>query len=142
MIVSPRVSKNKVYSHYLIKSLWHWKSNTVVEVCTFKHQHFIQNHQTSATLYYLEAKTKLAFGLLICTLIEKSRSISNPRKISGQQTLIFFFQVWHLHFFQVYNINPTFYRVETWKKVKVCRTWNFSKILNRPWFLTTLIFRK
>ena len=36
------------------------------------------------------------YGLLICTLIsenqglEKSRSISNPRKISGLQTLIFF----------------------------------------------------
>ena len=44
-------------------------------------------------------------GLLICTLIsenqslEKSRSISNPRKISGSANLDFF-QVWHLIFFR------------------------------------------
>ena len=25
------------------------------------------------------------------------------------------------------------------KKIKVCRTWNFSRVWNRPWFLKTLI---
>ena len=28
-----------------------------------------------------------------------------------------------------------------WKKIQVCRTWNFSKVWSRPWFLKTLIFR-
>ena len=57
------------------------------------------------------------FGHLICTLIsenqglEKSRSVSNLRKISGPAHLIFFsvhlsfFSVCHLSFFQVYGIN-------------------------------------
>ena len=61
-----------------------------------------------------------ALGLLICTLIsenqglEKSRSISNPRKISGSTNLEFFSGL-ALDFFQVCSINPAFFRLKTWK---------------------------
>ena len=53
-------------------------------------------------------------SLLICTLIsenqvlEKSRSASNLRKISGPANLGFF-SVCHLDFFQIYNINIAFF---------------------------------
>ena len=75
----------------------------------------------------------ISIGLLICTLIsenqglEKYRSISNPRKVSGSTNLDFF-QVWHLDFFQVYSINPTFLGWRPGKKIKVCSTLNFSRV--------------
>ena len=53
-------------------------------------------------------------GLLICTLIsenqglEKLRSVSNLRKISGPAHLDFF-SVCHLDFFQIYGINLAFF---------------------------------
>ena len=56
----------------------------------------------------------MAVGLLICTLIsenkglEKLRSVSNLRKISGPAHLDFF-SVCHLDFFQVYGINLAFF---------------------------------
>ena len=56
----------------------------------------------------------MSFGLLICTLIsenhglEKLRSVSNLRKISGPAHLDFF-SVCHLDFFQVYGINLAFF---------------------------------
>ena len=55
-----------------------------------------------------------ARGLLFCTLIsenqglEKSRSASNLRKISGPANLDFF-SVCHLDFFQTYGINLAFF---------------------------------
>ena len=61
------------------------------------------------------------YGLLICTLIsenhglEKSRSASNLRKISGPANLDFF-SVCHLDFFQVYGINLVFFRWRPRKK--------------------------
>jgi hypothetical protein len=59
------------------------------------------------------SKSEVAFGLLIYTLIsenqglEKLRSVSNLRKISGTAYLDFF-SVCHLDFFQVYGINLAF----------------------------------
>ena len=56
----------------------------------------------------------LSDGHLICTLIsenqglEKLRSDSNLRKISGPAHLTFF-SVCHLNFFQVYGINLAFF---------------------------------
>ena len=53
-------------------------------------------------------------GLLICTLIsenpglQKSKYVSNRRKISGPANLDFF-SVCHLDFFQVYSINLAFF---------------------------------
>ena len=64
-----------------------------------------------------------AIGLLICTLIsenqglEKLRSVSNPRKISGSANFDFFW-VWHLDFFQVYSINTAFFSGWTPKNQK------------------------
>ena len=67
-------------------------------------------------------------GLSICTLIsenqgvEKLRSVSNLRKISGPAHLDFF-SVCHLDFFQVYGINLAFFsRWTPRKKIQVCRT--------------------
>ena len=63
-------------------------------------------------------------GLLICTLIsenqglEKSRSASNLRKISGPANLDFF-SVCHLDFFQVYGINLAFF--SRWRPRKKSR---------------------
>ena len=90
------------------------------------------------------------FGHLICTLIsenqglEKSRSVSNLRKISGPAHLIFFSV--HLSFFfslspgffQVYGINLKKIQVTNWKKTRctvkklVLQDLNFSKVWNRP----------
>ena len=56
----------------------------------------------------------MAIGLLICSLIpenqglEKLRSVSNLRKMSGPAHLEFF-SVCHLDFFQVYGIDLAFY---------------------------------
>ena len=91
------------------------------------------------------------FSHLFCTLIsenqglEKLRSVSNLRKISGPAQLIFFsvhlsfFSVCHLDFFQVYGINLKNTQVTNWKKTQVCwkknqvcRTWIYSKVWNRP----------
>ena len=73
---------------------------------------------------------------LFCTLIsenqglDKSRSVSNLIKISVPVHLIFFSGLWYksekksvdkLKKIQVYR-----------KKIQVCRTWNFSKVSNRP----------
>ena len=55
--------------------------------------------------------------------LQKSRSISNPRKMSGSA---------NLGFFRFGTL--IFFRVETWKKIKVCRPWHFSRVWNRPWF--------
>ena len=65
-----------------------------------------QNFRTNKYSYII--------GLLICTLIsenqglEKSRSASNLRKISGPANLDFF-SVCHLDFFQIYSINLVFF---------------------------------
>ena len=93
----------------------------------------------------------LTHSHLFCTLIsenqgpEKLRSTSNLRKISGPAHLNFFSV--HLRFFfslspgffQVYGINLKKIQVTNWKKTQVywkktqeCRTWNFSKVWNRP----------
>ena len=66
----------------------------------------------------------VALGLLICTLIsenqglEKLRSVSNLRKISGPAHLDFF-SVCHLYFFQVYGINLAFF--SRWRPRKKSR---------------------
>ena len=82
-------------------------------------------------------------GLLICTLIsenqglEKSRSVSNIRKISGPAHLDFF-SVCRLDFFQVYGINLAFFSrwrldlVETLEKNPALQDLNLSNVCNRP----------
>ena len=89
---------------------------------------------------------------LFCTLIsgnqglDKSRSASNLIKTSVPVHLNFFFSapdffsVCHLNFFQVYGTNLK--KKSSWqnekkirsteKKIQVCSTWNFSKVLKRP----------
>ena len=63
--------------------------------------------------------------LLFCTLIsenkglEKSRSVSDLRKISGPAHLNFF-SVCHLNFFQVYGINLAFFSGDKLKKNLRC----------------------
>ena len=63
----------------------------------------------------MQFKPQFSFSLLICTLIsenqglEKSRSASNLRKISGPANLDFFFQFVTWIFFQVYGINLAFF---------------------------------
>ena len=64
----------------------------------------------------------------------KSRSISNPRKISGSANLDFLFQFWHLCLSALW-FKPSF--LVGWrpgKRIKVFSTWNFSRVWNRPWF--------
>ena len=77
----------------------------------------------------------------------KSRSVSNLRKISGPAHLSFFFSLSHEFFSDLYH-KPEKIQVTNWKKTQVywqkillCKTWNFSKVWNRPYFLKTLIFR-
>ena len=77
--------------------------------------------------------------------LDKSRSVSNLIKISVPVHLNFFsvhlifFSVCHLNFFQVYDTNlkkiqlTNWKKIQVyWKKIQVCRTWNFSKVWNRP----------
>ena len=83
--------------------------------------------------------------LLFCTLIsenqglEKSRSVSDLRKISGPAHLIFF-SVCHLIFFQVYGINLAFFLgLHLEKKSRFAGTENFLRSeadldFSRPWF--------
>ena len=85
------------------------------------------------------------FGLLICTLIyenqglEKSRSVSNLRKISGSAHLDFF-SVCHLDFFQVYGMNLAFFsRWRPRKKSRFAEPEIFLRFeadidFSRPWF--------
>ena len=86
----------------------------------------------------------VTIGLLICALIsenqgpEKLRSVTNLRKISVPAHLIFF-SVCHLYFFHFYGRNLKKIQLTNWKenqvywkKIQVCRTWNFSKVWNRP----------
>ena len=61
-------------------------------------------------------------------------------KFQVLQTLIFF-QVSTLKKGWVRTINLKEIQLPNLKKIKVCRTWNFSRVWNRPWFLKTLIFR-
>ena len=87
----------------------------------------------------------LAFGHLICTLIsenqglEKLRSVSNLRKISGPAHLDFF-SVCHLDFFQVYGINLAFFsRWRPRKKSRFAGPEIFLRFeadldFSRPWF--------
>ena len=91
------------------------------------------------SLFYIinEITEGLSNGLLICTLIsenlglEKSRFVSNLRKICGPAHLDFF-SVCHLDFFQVYGIKLAFFsRWRPRKKFQVCRTWNFSKVWSK-----------
>ena len=78
--------------------------------------------------YGLEFVFNEILGLLICTVIsenqvlEKSISASNLRKFSGPANLDF------------YTLNLKKIQVTNWKKIQVCRTWNFSKVWNRHWF--------
>ena len=73
-----------------------------------------------------KAQADLLFGLLICTLIsenqglEKSRSASNLRKISGPANLDSFFSVCHLDFFHIYGINLAFF--SRWRPGKKSRS--------------------
>ena len=54
------------------------------------------------------------------------------------QVLQFFFSVCHPYFFQIYSINLAFFsRWRPRKKIQVSRTWIFSEVWNRPWFLKT-----
>ena len=92
-----------VFRPYLKKSLIQETESAIVQ------RHWNKTSQQSVLL--------LILGLLICTLIsenqglEKLRSVSNLRKISGPEHLIFFsvhlsfFSVCYLDFFQVYGIN-------------------------------------
>ena len=85
-------------------------------------------------------------GLLVCTLIsenqglEKSRSASNFRKISAPADLDFVLRLHLEKKLDLYN-KPEKNPDDKLKKFQVCRTWNFSKVWNRPLFLKTLIFR-
>ena len=121
---------------------------------------FESNSVKSSLKCLLKFQVRNPLGLLFCTLISeneglaKLRSVSNLRKISGPAHLSFFsvdfsfFSVCHLSFFQIYTINMKKIQVTNWKKIQVywkkiqvCRTWNFSKVWSRPQFLKTLIFR-
>ena len=64
--------------------------------------HFVKAISFNPTLKEKGLYTRLYQGL------EKSRSISNPRKISGSANLVFF---------QIYKIKPAFFQ-----DFKVCRT--------------------
>ena len=93
---------------------------------------------------------KLPFVRLICTLTSDNQCLI---KISGPAHLIFFSTPEFLFslspgFFQVYGIHLKKIQVTNWKKKsgvlkknQLCRTWNFSKVQNRPSFLKTLISR-
>ena len=85
----------------------------------------------------------LSFSHLFCTVISENQGLdkSNLIKISVPVHLIFFsvhlnfFSVCHLNFFQVYGINlkknpdDKLKKIQVyWKKIQVCRTWNFSKV--------------
>ncbi len=89
-----------------------------------------QEKKTDFGLIVLSVHEDLGDGLLICTLIsenqglEKSRSASNLRKISGPAELnsfsvhLNFFSVCHLNFFQIYTINLKKSRWQTEKKLR------------------------
>ena len=54
---------------------------------------------------------------------------------------LFYFYLIKLHNMRVptrpLNLHPSIWkksRCQTWIKIKVCRTWNFSRVWNRPWF--------
>ena len=69
--------------------------------------HYFLLMKSAETIFIFLPAFHLIVSLLICTLIsenqglEKSRSVSNLRKISGPAHLDFF-SVCHLDFFQVY----------------------------------------
>ena len=75
-------------------------------------------------LHGLLVHIRKIFGLLICTLksesqvLEKSRSISKPRKNFRFCKPWFFFRFGTWIFFQVYSTTSAFFRLETWKKSK------------------------
>ena len=64
----------------------------------------------------------------------KSRSASNLRKISSPANLDFLIGL-HLEKKSRFStINLKKIQVTNWKKIQVCKTWNFSKVWIRPWF--------
>ena len=91
----------------------------------------LRRHFRSSSNSEFSFFTSSSFGHLICTLIsenqglEKLRSISNLRKISGPAHMNFFsvdlsyFSVCHLNSFQIYTINIKKIQVTNWKKIKV-----------------------
>jgi hypothetical protein len=80
-------------------------------------------------------------GLLICTLIsedqglEKSRSFSSLSKISDPARS----PPWKK--LRLYYEPEKYPGAKPKKEIKVCRTWNFTRVWNRPWLLKALIFR-
>ena len=92
------------------------------------------------------SSSERTFGLLICTLIsenqglEKLRSDSNLRKISGPAHLDFF-SVCHLDFFQVYGINLAFFLSRDLEKKsrfagpEIFLRFETDLNFTRPWFL-------
>ena len=113
-------------------------SSTNKKVCK---QEVAELEKTSANFVF----GGLTIGLLICSLIseneglEKSRSFSNLRKISGPAHLDFF-SVCHLDFFQVYGINLAFFsRWRSRKKSRFAGPEIFLRFetnldISRPWF--------
>jgi hypothetical protein len=88
---------------------------------------FQNSNENIVRISALNFFTDHILSFLICTLIsenqglEKSRSASNLRKISGPANLDFF-SVCHLDFIQIYSINLAFFLGGDLEKIQVCRT--------------------
>ena len=114
---------------------------------------FMMNLHFCATLYFPKCMLHIGWrnllmsvGLLICTLIsenqglEKLRSDSNLRKISGPAHRIFF-SLSPGFFSGVWYKSSFFFLGGGLKKIQVCRTWTFSKVWSRPWSFKVQIKR-
>ena len=119
-----------------------YSTTEVMLICTISSLEYASVFLTGKAriLAWKRGQKKPPVNLLICTLIsenqglEKSRSISNPRKISGPTNLDFFSG---LHP-EKSTLKSWVYTINTWKKKS---TWNFSRVWNRHWYLEALIFR-
>ena len=119
-----------------------YSTTKVMLICTISSLEYASVFLTGKAriLAWKRGQKKPPVNLLICTLIsenqglEKSRSISNPRKISGPTNLDFFFRTppWKKHLKKL----GLYY-----KHLKKKSTWNFSRVWNRHWYLEALIFR-
>ena len=118
--------------------------NTIIKnrtICAQINLFFTFLHQTWPIFWSIWWTT---YSHLICTLISKNqgldklRSISNLRKISGPAHLNFFFSLSPEFFSGLWyksennSVDKLKKNQVYWKKIQVCRTWNFSKVWNRP----------
>ena len=104
----------------------------------YRVSHIIRQHKSLAAIYSAPwfLKIKVLINQVLFQTLEKFQFLYTCFFFSAPE---FFSGLWYkseknpvdkLKKIQVY-----------WKKIQVCRTWNFSKVWNRPYFFKTLIFR-